>query len=145
MCRKISLNFPRSPVRDKRGLTFFEIMVTVVILSIGTVMIFRSFLICLDYLQHLKNRLYANVLMNNKITLIQQKYLLTGRVVSEETLWEKELSSQVDFPFKFSVNTYSFEELNGLYQFNMVLSWDEKGRTKSIVRTVYLSPIKMEI
>ena len=65
------MNFIRGKSK-KRGFTFIEIMVTLIILTSGITMIFKSFLISLDRINYLTTRMYASVQIDNRISEIQK-------------------------------------------------------------------------
>lgn len=54
-------------IGNQRGLTLVELLITVVILSVGIVFIYKSFFICLDYMQSLASRWQAVNILNERI------------------------------------------------------------------------------
>ena len=128
-----------SGVNNSKGLTFIEIMVTVVILSLGLTMIYKAFFMCFDYLTHLTNRIYANNIINNKINSLQMEYQATGEIPAGKTQFDQELLRDTPVPFQYAVNLYPLGELKDIYELNIILSWQERGQTKNLVRTAYLS------
>src|SRR3989338_1352826 len=57
---------------SKRGFSFLEVMVAVMVLSGGLISIYKSFFTSLDYTNHLTIRLQANILLDEKIATLNR-------------------------------------------------------------------------
>ncbi|MFH2145108.1 MAG: prepilin-type N-terminal cleavage/methylation domain-containing protein, partial [Candidatus Omnitrophota bacterium] len=64
----------------KKGFTLIEVMIAVVILSVGIIVIYESFLISLDTLKLFFNRLNANLILTEKLWQTQDLYEQAGGV-----------------------------------------------------------------
>jgi len=51
----------------EKGFTFIEVMVALVVLSAGIVTVYRSFFLCVDYLNNITTRIYASHLLDQRM------------------------------------------------------------------------------
>ena len=122
------------------GFTFIEVMVTIMILSTGIVMIYKTFLISLDQQNYLLHRLYANNLLDLEITQLQHVFQEKGR----SSLKDNEMTKNAVIHNKtlaFAIKTFfqDIPELEGTLQMDIGIFWLERGRTVRLTRSVYLS------
>ncbi|MDP2654616.1 MAG: prepilin-type N-terminal cleavage/methylation domain-containing protein [Candidatus Omnitrophota bacterium] len=122
------------------GLTFLEMMVTIVILSTGIVAIYRSFVLSLDYQHHLACRLHANLLIDQKVSTMQYAFRHGGEVPlpSAQTA-EAVRVGRKDVPFRWAVDLGAVTGADEILQADVALSWQEGKRILQVQRTVYLS------
>ena len=123
----------------KEGFSFVEVMVAVAVLALGIVVIYRSFFVCLDYINHVSNRLHAMVLINNRIATMQKDFELNGEAPAShrdqtETAW---IHSK-PVVFHSSVDVRTVDNLEGLYQLDASLWWNERGRDVRIWRSAFI-------
>ncbi len=128
--------FPDSRV----GLTFVEVMVTSVILSAGLVAIYRSFFIAADVVQHLSNRLYALNLLENKITTIERDFR-SRKDFDIGPLTEDAVVNNHPVVFQYRVELKPVGSLLTVFQLDISLSWEERGRFRSVSRSAYFSGV----
>jgi prepilin-type N-terminal cleavage/methylation domain-containing protein len=119
--------------KTKGGFTFFEIMVTVTVLSIGIVMIYKALLLSLDYQNHLSFRLYALNLIDNQTAAINQQYNLSGEIPEDidGQIYEVILNNR-KVPFKLSVDYEELGKLEQIYTMSLSLEWPERDRVVMI-------------
>jgi prepilin-type N-terminal cleavage/methylation domain-containing protein len=129
-------------VKKKNGFTFLEVMVTVAILAIGLVMIYKAFLLSLDHQNYLIHRLYANVLMDQKIGetrfFLQEK----GAVALEKEKKEKVehvVINNRDIPFTIARFFQKVPGIENFLQMDIGISWFEHGRPIHLTRSLYIS------
>jgi prepilin-type N-terminal cleavage/methylation domain-containing protein len=127
-------------VSSKRGLSFLEVMVTAVILSVGMVAIYRSFFITMDHLQYLSCRLYANNLIETKIAHAEKDFrdlqdFDIGSMTEEVEIGNKEVV------FSYTMDLKPVGTLLSVFQLDITLSWEDRGRTVSISRAAYFSGV----
>ena len=129
----------------KSGLTFIEVMVTIVILSTGIVIIYKALLMSLDYQSHLTRRLYALNLLEGALIDVQLRY--DGGQISpggpEQDIYEVVLNNRT-VSFQFTIDFFQDYELLNIWRGDAVLSWPERGRTFSLIRSIYIGPIMEE-
>ncbi len=130
----------------RRGYTFLELMITVTILSIGIVGIYKVLLAALDYQTQLSCRLYAANLMEHEIALLENQFASSGEFPSEENgkLIEAVLDHR-NVPFQFSLVSAAVENnIAGLLPVTVVLSWPDRGHTINTKRDIYLLNLKVK-
>jgi len=125
---------------NKRGFTFIEVMVTLMILATGVVMIYKTFLMSLDRQTYLFHRLYANNLLDQKIAEAQQLFQETGRSGLEKINLSESVSirNQV-FPFEIKAFVENILDLENVLQLDIGIFWSEHGRSVRLTRSVYIS------
>jgi prepilin-type N-terminal cleavage/methylation domain-containing protein len=125
-----------------QGFTFVEIMVTLVILSAGIVMIYKSFFLCVDYLSYLTCRLYASQMIENKMADVSRSYRESpdssfNRGATTETM---EVSHKwVDF--NYAIEMSPVNDLDYLYRLKVTLSWYDGHHLMKLSRESLLSKI----
>ncbi|MFH0753702.1 MAG: prepilin-type N-terminal cleavage/methylation domain-containing protein [Candidatus Omnitrophota bacterium] len=126
--------------RKIAGITFVEVMLTVVILSVGLVGLYRSFFAALNYQDHLAVRLYATNLIDGRIATIERDFRSLKDfdigILSEEVV----INNRV-ITFQYGVNFKSVGTLLSVFELDVVLSWEDRGKIFSISRTAYFSGI----
>ena len=123
-----------------QGFSFFEMMMTVMILSVGLVMVYKAFFLSLKYTKYLTHRLHGMILLDTKIAEIERSLLDHGQLPFSQSQQIEEArldNKQIDY--QYSINFHSVENLEGLFELDISLSWMEDGRTLSLSRSVYLS------
>ena len=128
--------------KDSKGFTFIEVLVTLVILSVGIMAVFRSFLLSLDYLIHLNNRLYATILIDDRIDVTQRilrnyKSLPLGNT--------EDITVDIGSKEKKYIHQTKISEISGhidIFELEMSLQWQEKDRNIKLSRFAYLSEFK---
>lgn len=128
--------------KDSKGFTFIEVLVTLVILSVGIIAVFRSFLLSLDYLTHLNNRLYATILIDDRIDVTQRilrnyKSLPLGN--------SEDITVDIGSKEKKYLYQTKISEISGyidFFELELSLQWQEKGRNIKLSRFAYLSDFK---
>lgn len=133
MCKKL---------RSNKGFTFIEIMVTLAILSVGLVAIFRSFFVCLDYVNHLTYRLHGLTLLENRLADIEKKYRANGHFnfsPGSEIEIVSINNKDVEFSYRTAINP--FEEVPGLHAVDVSILWDERNKAYEVSKTAYFSDV----
>lgn len=124
---------------NRKAYTFLELMVTVSVLSIGIVGIYRALLLSLDYQGELSQRLYAINLLENEIALLENEYKANGAIPAGEDgkIIEVELDHRT-VPFVLSISSGFVQSIEGLMPIEAVLTWPQRGRSITLKRTTYL-------
>ena len=133
-----NLRFRRTP--HVRGITFIEVMLTVVILAVGLVGLYRSFFSAINYLDHLSTRLYALNLMESRIATIERDFR-SLKDFDIGPLQEEAVINHRPVVFQYAVDFKPVGTLLSVFQLDIVLSWQERGRSVSISRTAYFSGV----
>ncbi len=137
----------RTLLKSLRAYTFLELMVTVSILSIGIVGIYKVLLTSLDYQSQLSCRLYATNLMEHEIALLENQFKSTGQLAAEENGKVVEvLLDRRNVRFEFSLFPAAVENnIIGLLPVTIVLSWPDRDRHVSIKRDIYLTNLHAQL
>ncbi|MBL7130563.1 MAG: hypothetical protein ISS45_04040 [Candidatus Omnitrophica bacterium] len=127
-------------VINKKSISLVELMLTVVILSMGIVMILKSFLSIASALGYTKNKIAALQFLDGKIAGLQEMALkeediLEGENQGEIRLGEKDFSWVRDF---FSV-VYSEEEIDEIKGVNLDVFWKEGNINKQQSLSAYIN------
>lgn len=124
------------------GYTFVEVLLAVVIFSVGMVGIFRTFLVSMDRMSLLTNRLYANLILDNQLAQIERTFKSFNTLPFEaepaETIGIG--SKQVEFTKKTIVE--QLPELEDILSVECIVSWAEKGRDVQLTKTAYITNFK---
>lgn len=133
-------------MRGQKGFTFFELMVTVSILSIGIVGIYRVLLADVDYQTELSCRLYASNLIEHEVALMQQRYALSGELpvidngkVVDAVLNRRELAFQIEVSEAFSET-----RISGMFPAEIAVSWPYRDRVIKIKRKIFFLNTKIK-
>ena len=126
--------------RKAAGITFVEVMLTVVILSVGLVGLYRSFFAALSYLDRLSIRLYATNLMDGRIATIERDFR-SLKDFDIGLLSEEALINNRTVLFQYAVDFKPVGTLLTIFELEVVLSWEERGHMMSISRTAYFSGV----
>ncbi|HLD69522.1 MAG TPA: prepilin-type N-terminal cleavage/methylation domain-containing protein [Candidatus Omnitrophota bacterium] len=129
---------------SKRGFSFLEVMVAVMVLSGGLVSIYKSFFTSLDYTNHLTIRLQANILLDEKIAtlnrLLQDQNQLT--LVGPQAV-DRVIIAEKPVNFQYTLDLRSVENLKGLFLLDVSIGWMEGNRRIQLLREAYLSSPKL--
>ncbi len=124
------------------GFTFIEVMVTLVILSVGIVAILKVFIVSLDQLSYLGNRVYATIALDNKI-IKMSRGMSTYNTLTFRSFEENESidTGPKNVDFKEQIKITEIANFSDLFLLESTISWNERGRTMQLARSVYLSNI----
>jgi len=123
-----------------QGFTFFELMVTVVILGFGIVMIYRGLFSALAIQRHMTYRSYAHNLLNHKFAALQFAFQHGQEVpVYEKDEIENIVLDNQQVVFRFQAGFLPVLSLPNIQRVDMCLSWEEFNRHFSLRRSAYIS------
>lgn len=124
--------------RSRRGFTLVEIMVTVVILSLGILAIYESFFISLDAFNYYVNSLNAQAWINEKIWEFQNQMV----AIEFLELGDKRGSFIAnDKDFHWSVYVNPIDEEYDAYRLDVSLFWQEGKRERFLYRAAYATTL----
>lgn len=115
------------------GFTLVEVMVSVVILSVGIIVIYESFLTSLDTLQLFFNRLNANLILTEKLWQAQDSFEQAGgvflplRSAGEIIMANKE--------FDWQLNLKEWDSRQDLFIACAQVSWQEGQKLRVLSRS----------
>ena len=129
-------------VKNKNGFTFIEIMVTLIILSVGLVSILKSYIISLDQMSHLTNRLYATTILDNQISLIERTLRIEKKFpVSLEPI-ERMNAGGKKVIFQPNIKISEIADYVEIFKLDIDISWIEGRYQRKLSRSAYLRNIK---
>lgn len=126
-------------LKSRKGFTFMEVMVALMILSLGVVMILKSFMISMDRMTYLNARLYANTILDNQHVITERllrayKSLpVDMRKIHHLKIGPKELQ------FVQTTNIGEVEQFVDVFNCELKLSWEENGKSFSLSRSRYIT------
>jgi prepilin-type N-terminal cleavage/methylation domain-containing protein len=118
----------------KAGFTLVELMIAVSILTIGVVMVLRSFLNSAGVLDSLSNRLDAIAIIEDKIDELQEKVLEESGLEASSATEDLTVGNR-NAILHSDVGTSSVEGIN---EVRLSLSWQEGNKSKDETLVVYL-------
>lgn len=130
----------KSDRRKRLGLSFVEVMVALAILSTGIVLIYKSFLISLNYVHHLVCRSHALTLLDNKITYLQQLFATKKEIpFDQQAAADRVTIHNRPVYFHYEMNFKMVENLKNIYQLDISLAWEEGAEHKQLAHQVYIA------
>jgi prepilin-type N-terminal cleavage/methylation domain-containing protein len=125
-------------MRNQKGFTFIEVMVALVILSVGIVGIFKSLLIALDQMDYLTHRLYASTVLQNTLVLKERRL----RNYQELSLGLGDKHAVDIGPhtvtYQQKIRISEIESYPDLFEIAASLSWDEGDKRVTVRNAGYL-------
>ncbi len=118
---------------DCRGFTLFEIIVTVVILSVGIVAIYEGFIVSVNGFSYYSNMLTVQTWMDKKIWEAQDNLVRDGSKAAVGE-WGTFKSGSKDVRYDLKKRAVIDESL---YELRLKCSWREGGRDVSVSRGAY--------
>ena len=117
-------------------------MLTLVVLTTGLVVILKSFVISLDQMNHLTNRLYATVLLENKISSIERKLRAEKTLPFELNPVDTISIGRKNLEIEQAINIGSVEDFVDVFKLDVRVSWKEGARDLHLTRSAYLSDFR---
>ena len=124
---------------SKRGFSFIEVMVTVVILSVGLVSIFQTFIISMDRMSHLTQRIYATHLLDNQIITIERRLRAYQVLPFDFNQVEHVDIGALTVDFVPKINVSAINDFVDVFQLDLTLEWKEGNKQLSLSRSAYIS------
>ncbi|VAX35345.1 hypothetical protein MNBD_UNCLBAC01-28 [hydrothermal vent metagenome] len=122
---------------NKQGFTFIEIMVALIILSVGLVTILKAFVTSVDRMSHLTNRLYATTLLDNHIVSIQRT-LRAHNTLPLSLEDERMMTGAKETLFRPKLNISEIADFNEIFKLEVLLTWQEGHNLRQLSRSAYL-------
>lgn len=133
-------------IKEHRGYTFLELMVTVSILVIGIVGVYKVLLSSLDYQTQLSCRLYAMNLIEDELTLIENQFKATGQFpIEEDGKVVDVVLDRRNVSFEFSLLLAGVEQdIAGLIPAEVIVSWNDRDHEIKLKRDVYFANLNIK-
>lgn len=130
--------FPKNHKKALAGFTFVEVMLTLVILSAGITVIFRSFFYCLDQMHAMTHRLYANIILENRASEIERVLKVYNALPFDVNKKIDAVLGQDTVSAEERLHFRAFDEYPDLFELNISLSWKEGKKDMLLTRSSYL-------
>ena len=126
-------------LKSESGFTFIEIMVTLVILSVGIVAIYQALFSSLDHISHLNSRLYANIMLEDRVAKVE-RILRAYKVLPFELDPQEAVDVGVKtIHFNPEMKISEVGDYIDIFKIDVAYSWEENGRTIRLSRSAYIS------
>jgi len=129
----------------KEGFTLIEILVTMTILSVGIVAIFKTYLISLDQINHLTYRLYATTILDNRISTTERMLRAFQALPIDLQHTEKVDLGHKTVNFEQELNISKVEDFLNVFEIDVTLKWMENDHQKQLSRSGYISNFSLEL
>lgn len=102
-------------------------------------MIFRGYLLSLDRMQHLTNRLYATTLIDNQISDIQRVLRAYKTLPVEMNITETAQVGGKEIEFRQIMDISAVEDYVDVFKLDISLLWNEGDKEIKFSRQAYIS------
>jgi len=122
-----------------KGFTFVEVMVSLVVLSCGIVLIYKSFFLCADYLNNLTCRLYASSLIDEKIGDICESF--AEWPAKDLDLGASSVTLDINHKpvlFNYEVHFAPLSDVKSVWELDVKLFWIDGRRNMHAERSAYM-------
>jgi len=127
----------------RRALTLIELVITVSILSLGIIMILRSFLSANSVLAFSNNRIAASQFLESKLAEIEEKAKLSVPLEKEPSSGEVLLNGRINARWEVETGPVEEEEFKkDIYCLKAKLVWLESGRERDLSAAFYFKADK---
>ena len=116
-------------------------MVTLIILSVGIVEIFKTFFYSLDKIHEMSSRLQADILIENRISEVERLLRVYNALPRELSRSETVQTENKTINFKELMRFKDVEGLYDVFQMDLSVSWPEGKREINLSRSCYLLDI----
>ena len=119
-------------------------MVTLAVLSVGIVFIYKSFLVSINQLEYLTQRLYATVLLDNQFSTIERNLKVYKALpMSLNDSFKIPIGPKV-IAYKQGMNIREVEDYPDVFSLTLSLSWSERKRQMTLERTGFISDLNYD-
>ena len=123
---------------SKKGFTFIEVMVAMVVLSAGIVAVYRSFFLCVDYLNNISSRWWANELVEEKVLDLTRAVQSSGGHVLTGDMTKTVMINHRPIAYQYKVDVTPLPNIEGLLRIDVNLAWHDGHRPMTTNRTVII-------
>lgn len=121
------------------GFTFIEIMVTLAVLSGSIVMIYRALFSSLDHMSRLNSRLYADILLEDRIATIERTLRAYKALPFELNPPQAVDVGAKEIQFTPQMKISEVSGFMDVFQIDLALQWQEGQRQIQLSRSAYIS------
>lgn len=137
-----SLSLARK-LKANNGFTFIEIMVTLVILSVGIVGVYQALFASLDHMSRLKGRLYADILLEEQIAVIERQLRAYKTLPMENPVQEIDVGvAKISFEPQLVIG--EVDQFTDVFKIDLEYVWIDRNRQNRLGRSAYLSDFLLD-
>lgn len=126
-----------------KGLTLIEVMLTVSLLSLGTVMIYQANILSLGVYGRYSHRLGLQTWAEEKIWEAKQSILESENPEAGESSGNiQHLGGNYDWKSETELTWESEDKKISFYAIQLTISWEEEGKPTFLSRSAHLQKIK---
>lgn len=116
----------------------------VVIFSAGMVGVFRTLLVSMDRMSLLTHRMYAHLVLDNKISEMERSLRAYDSLPFELNPREEVAVGSKTVTFDKATDIRQLKDLNDIFSVTLSLTWQERGKDVTISQSAYLANFKTE-
>ncbi len=124
----------------QKGISFFEVLIAVVIMTTGLTAIYKSFFLTFDYLQYLSIRTQAQHLLETKIATIEQDFKSLENFDIGDMHVERDIGLK-KIIFQYEIEMRPVDMLLSIFELEITLVWESQGKVNRISQTAFFSGI----
>ncbi len=127
----------------RKGFTFIEVMVTLTVLSLGFVMIFKAYVVAMDQMTYLTNRLYAATFLDNHIVRMERALRAYNTISYDAGEPKKVKVGSKNIYLKPSISVAALKNLDNLFYIDLTMRWTEGKYDRKIAQSAYISNFRI--
>jgi hypothetical protein len=125
--------------RGNGGFSFIEVMLAAIILAAGLVALYRSFMVGADFINYYASRLCAFNLLEDRIAAIEHDFQALKKNFDVGPSMEEVVINNRPVEFHYDIILKPVDKLLSVFQLDIQVSWQEKGRRAALFRSAYFS------
>jgi len=129
--------------KANNGITFIEIMVTLVILSVGIVGVYQALFKSLDHMSRMNSRLYADILLDDQIATIERKLRAYKTLPMENPSQEIDVGVQT-INFEPQLKIGEVDQFTDVFKIELLYTWLDRRHQAQLGRSAYLSDFLLD-
>ncbi|HNV24443.1 MAG TPA: prepilin-type N-terminal cleavage/methylation domain-containing protein [Candidatus Omnitrophota bacterium] len=122
-----------------KGFTFLEILVALMIFSLGVIALFRSFVIALDRMEYLTHRIYASILLDNRMEKAIRMLRVYQALPVDVQRFDRVDVGPKKINFEQVLYVKPVEDFSDIFQVDISMKWNQRRRVMSMSRAAYLA------
>lgn len=111
----------------------------ILFLSVAIVAIFRVFIYSLDRLDYLSVRLYAHLLLDNHMALIERDLRANNRLPLKLNNLDRVNIDQKTINFNENLKISELADVNDTFALELSMKWTQQGKEFTLTRSSYIT------
>ncbi|MBF0523198.1 MAG: hypothetical protein HQL24_09105 [Candidatus Omnitrophica bacterium] len=114
-------------------------MMALMIFSLGVVVIFKSFLISLDRMEYLTDRVYISTALDNRLEKIAQMLKVYKALPAQTQQFDKIDVGSRQITVEQTIDIKTVEDFVDVFSLDVTLKWNKKSKTMQLSRSAYIT------